>query len=289
MDLIKNQFIFKDKKEIKRLHIQNRLLSEYEEPIFDHLLAGKCGVSVLDIGSNDGMKTKERFSRDEVSKVIGLEYNAELARKAQKVYGNEKFSFYPFDVEEMGFPEKLRSLMEEKKIEGFDVIYLSLVLMHLSDMKKIIVQIYPFLKDDGHIVIVEANDENSVLSPDKEGLLAEYLDILKKDKYSGNREAGKIVGELLEDIGYENIHVWCESISAGAGEKEKKKDIFITFFSYLPEDVEILLEEEPEQEDYLAWAEWINCNYKKLRHLIVQESSAVFMGLRMISCTKGKK
>lgn len=283
------QFIFQEKKEVKRLHIQNRLFSDYEKPIFEHIFFGRKGITVLDIGCNDGTKTIERFSSEAVSRVIGLEYNSELALNAQKKYGNNKFSFYPFDIEAPGFSERLQLLMEEKEMEGFDVIYMSLVLMHLSDMPKVLCEIRSFLKEDGHLVIIEAEDEASTLTPDKKGLLESFLTILKKDKYSGNRDAGKIVCDLLAFAGYEHINVWHEGISAGVGEKEKKKDIFNTFFSYLPEDVELLLEEEPDNEEYLAWADWLSCNYKKLRRLIVQGNSEISMGVKMVSCRKGEK
>lgn len=284
-----HNFIFQGKKEVKRLHVQNRLLKEYEAPIFEEIFEGRRQLSVLDIGSNDGTKTTEWFSQEAVSKVVGLEYNAELAKKAQQKYGNDKFSFYSMNVESSDFFDKMKELMEEKEIQSFDIIYMSLVLMHLSDIRHVLEVVRPLLKEDGQIVIIEADDENSALLPDKKGLLPEFLNILKKDKYSGNREVGNEICGLLEQVGYGNIYIWHESISAGAEEKEKKKDIFTTFFSYLPEDVELLLREEPECEEYQEWAKWLGSNYKKLRRLIVQSDSTIFMGIKILSCTKGER
>ena len=179
---MQSQLVFGEKNEIKRLRVQNELLACYEAPVFAQIFSEGQNLAVLDIGCNNGAKTIERFASDSVLRVIGLEYNEELAAKAQKTYGNERFSFYPLDVEAADFAERLHNIMNEKQIDGFDVIYLSFVLMHLSDVKGLLIALRPFLKTDGKLFIIEANDAASTVTGDKNGLLGEFLEILKKDK-----------------------------------------------------------------------------------------------------------
>ncbi len=286
---MQSQLVFQEKNEIRRLRVQNELLSCYEAPILTQIFSEERNLSVLDIGCNDGQKTVERFSSESVSHVIGLEYNEKLAEKAQKTYGNEHFSFYPFDVETEDFSEYLRAIMAEKQIDGFDVIYLSFVLMHLSDVKGLLLDLYPFLKENGKLFIVEANDAASTLNNDEKGLLGEFLEMLKKDKYSGNRAVGATICEVLSDCGYRDICVWYDAVSATEGEKEKKKAIFTTFFSYLSEDILLLLDAEPDNEEYRSWSLWLDLNYKTLKRLILQEKSVISMGMKILTCTKGKK
>lgn len=281
---MKNQLIFEEQNERNRLKVQNRLLSPYEKNIFEHIFSDRQELAVLDIGCNDGTKTVERFASDAVAKVIGLEYNDSLVVKAQSDYGNGKFSFYSSDVESDNFSVQLKELMSENHVDGFDVIYLSFVLMHLQDIKKLLVELKAFLKPEGQLVIIEADDDVSVLTPDGKGLLAGFLDILKKDKYSGNREVGSRLNALLAESGYGNVTVWSDCVSAKPEEWEKKRDIFTTFFSYLPEDVALLLKAEPDCEEYKAWAKWLDENYRELEQLIVKEESSVSMGVKMVSC-----
>ena len=285
---MQNQLVFQEKNEIRRLRVQNNLLSCYEAPILAQIFSGRQELSVLDIGCNDGMKTVERFSSNAVSRVIGLEYNAELAKKAQKQYGNERFSFYSLDVESQDFKERLCSLMNEKQIVGFDVIYLSFVLMHLTDVNKLLLTLRSFLKTDGILLVIEANDSTSILKAPQNGLLDEFLEILKKDKYSGNRDLGASICHNLSVCGYDSIRVWCDAISAGEGERDKKKAIFTTFFSYLPEDIVLLLEAEPENVEYQEWSAWIDRNYKALKQMILREQTVISMGMMILSCKKGK-
>ena len=178
--------------------------------------------------------------------------------------------------------------MNENQIHGFDVIYLSFVLMHVSDVKKLLVNLRPFLKADGKLLIIEANDADSTLNCDQNGLLGEFLGILKKDKYSGNREVGATICETLPVCGYENICVWHDAVSAAEGEREKKKAIFTTFFSYLREDVSLLLESEPDNKEYNLWSAWLNSNYETLKRLILRDESIVSMGMKIVTCTKEK-
>ena len=65
------------------------------------------------------------------------------------------------------------------------------------------------------------------------------------------------------------------------------KDIFQTFFSYLPEDVEILLAEEPDNRKYQDWQNWLKKNYEELQQLILSEESEITMGMQILSCEKG--
>ena len=96
---MQSQVVFQEKKERERLLIQNRLLSQAEQPALEHFLEGRTELSVLDIGCNDGSRTFSRFSDDRISRVIGLEYNQELVETAERKYVDSKFFFYQRDVE----------------------------------------------------------------------------------------------------------------------------------------------------------------------------------------------
>lgn len=281
---MKRQAVFQEEKEMNRLAVQNRLLLNYEAPIFTQLFAKRSGLSVLDIGCNDGTKTIECFSNDAVSQVIGLEYNHKLAKQAQARYGGEKFSFYSCDVESVDFSEQMKNIMREKGIKGFDIIYLSFLLMHLKQPAQLLAGLQEFLLPDGQLIVIEANDSASVLEPDYNNLLQDFLEILKKDKYSGNRELGAVLPDMLRDCGYTDVKHWYNEIAAGEEDVEKKMKIFTMFFSYLPEDVEILQALYPEDAEYKNWAEWIQCNFGKLKKAILQENSSISMGMRILSC-----
>ncbi len=284
---MQSQLVFQEKKERERLRRQNLLLSQAEKPALEHFFKGKSELSVLDIGCNDGTRTFHRFSDDRISRVIGLEYNQQLVERANSQFGNTKFSFYQMDVDRDSFSADLQKLCAEPEDREFDLICLSFVLMHLYDGEKLLRTLKNFLKKGGVIFITESNDRISTLAPDEKNLLGQFLDILKEDKYAGKRETGQAVPGWLTNCGYDYIHVWCKEISAAKGEQQQKEDIFQTFFSYLPEDVEILLAEEPDNRKYQDWQNWLKKNYEELQQLILSEESEITMGMQILSCEKG--
>ncbi len=276
---MQGQNIFGDEKEIKRLEVQNRLFLKLEKPLIARLFSGKIGLSVLDIGCNNGAKTFELFSEAPFSHVIGIEHNEKLVAKANEKYGSEKFSFYKADIESPGFTDNCN-------IKQFDIIYISFVLMHLRDPEMLLKRLKNYLKPNGVLIAAEANDGVSDISPDCKELFNGAVRILKNDKYAGNREIGKILPQLLSKCGYTDIETLCDYVVAYADETEKKEDIFTTFFSYLPDDIKLLLTEDPEKSEYIAFSDWMCENYGKLHHVITDNKTEIKMGLKITACKR---
>ncbi len=283
---MENLFIFQNNDEIERLSVQNKLLFPYEKKVMDKLFLGRSNLSVLDIGANDGSKTSSLFSDSRVGRVIALEYNALLVEKAERQKKDDRFSFYTVDVEKADYKSLLKRVMKESSLKGFDIIYISFVLMHLKESEALLISLKEFLNCGGTIVITEADDLSSHLTPDENGLLETFLSILDKDKYSGNRRLGHDIENIVKSAGYGDITIHCDGVSAFPGEEEKKKDIYKTFFSYLPEDVDILLSEDEKNSEYREWKKWIDSNYLSLKELIESPSSSISMGMKILTCRK---
>lgn len=280
---MQGQNIFSDEKEIRRLKIQNRLLSGLEKPLICRLFSGKNALSVLDVGCNNGAKTFELFSDAMFSRVIGLEHGEDLVTKANEKYGCGKFSFYKADIES---PKLADKLAENCDIKQFDIIYISFVLMHLNDPEMLLKRLKGFLKPGGVLIAVETNDCASEIKPCGQELLDGAVKILENDKYAGKRGMGKILPELLIKCGYTDIETLCDFVSAAGMENEKKEDIFTTFFSYLPDDIKLLLSENPEDPEYAAFSDWIRENYEKLHLAVTDSKTEIKMGLKIIACKR---
>ncbi len=283
---MQEQCVFRDEKEIERLCVQNQLLAEKEHSVLGGIFSERDGIFVLDVGCNDGSKTVDRFSHDAVSRVVGLEYNEDLVSDARSRFGNEKFSFHTCDVDTNDFPRHLRAIMSENRIDGFDIIYLSLILLNISDPERLLEALRPFLKPDGMLFIIEPNDDISVLNGSREGAFGELLGMIERDRFSGDREVGKHIGEILTACGYEDIIIRHRAVSADAGEKEKKRAIYTMFFSYFPDDVRLLLEEEPNNEEYKCWKAWLERNYDELERTCLSDGSTISIGITILTCRK---
>ena len=92
------QNVFLDEAELKRLVVQGRLLSEYEQPVYQKVIGGRKGLTLLDVGCNNGWKTRERFSDKNFNKIIGIDCLEELIEQAREKFGDDVLSFYACDV-----------------------------------------------------------------------------------------------------------------------------------------------------------------------------------------------
>ena len=172
---MESQTVFEKGWELDRLTVQNQLLRECELPVYQKLLEGKSGLRLLDVGCNDGSKTMDRFDLPQVERIMGLEYNEGLARRAQEKYGGGKASFHSCDLEDPDFPVQMAGLMEADGIEGFDLIYISFVLMHLKRPDLMLARLRPLLAPGGCLLIEEADDAACRLEPDEQGLFRQFI------------------------------------------------------------------------------------------------------------------
>ena len=280
---LKYQNIFADEREQLRLATQNRLMHECETPIFREIFAGKQGLNVLDVGSNNGEKTVRWFSDPAVGRVLGLEFSEPLALQAQAAYGDGRFRFCQSDADAEDFAKRLDALMAEQGIDAFDVVYLSFVLSHLRAPRRLLAHLRTRMRPGGTLVAVETNDPASFLTPDG-GLLPEFLSMLSLDPYAGARSLGARLPGMLADSGFRAPVLRCAAIEAGPGEAEKKEMIFEMFFSYLPGDAALLRQIEPDDPRFARWEAWLDRNYAALRRSILAPESRISMGMSVVSC-----
>ena len=277
------QNVFLDEVELKRLMIQGRLLSEYEQPIYQKVIDGRKGLTLLDVGCNNGWKTKERFFDKNFKKIIGIDCLDQLVDQARERFGNDVLSFYACDVATEEFTEKLRQIMQKENIHAFDIIHCSFMLMHTKEQEDILKRLKTFLAPGGKLIVIEPDDSTSYMNPDPDGIYKEFLQVLSADPYAGKRNMGAELPGLFSNSGYTDIQLECSEIASSGNEITKKEHIFDTFCAYLLEDL-ILLRQDAEGNSYQTEWEWVQKNLDKLRQLMTGEASTVSMGVKIYTC-----
>ena len=267
--------IFDTDYEIERLNAQEELLWKAQERAYDSFLNGKDMV-ILDIGCSDGFKTVREFDRDNVKKVLALDYAAEAVAKAKANCGSEKFCFEMGNVEDADFEDRLIDLMKKHDIEAFDVVHLSLVVLHLKNPVNLFTLLRRYIKKDGRIVIVEADDDKAVLSPD-DYYLRKYNSLLKLDPYMGNRECASNMYIWLNKAGYCSIHD--TYVYAQGKDTATKKAMFDIYFSSLPVDFEDLCIDDSSNEDYRMAKDWLDENIDDIYEYLLHEATVFSFGV----------
>ncbi len=278
--------IFENNKELNRLSLQNRLLRSPQMPVFEDIFSHCTCPRILDIGCNNGMETYERFARFSPSKVVGLEKSEHLVQDANRSFGNDVFSFFACDVESGDFLSRLTDITHSVGIRYYDVIHISLVLLHLRDPLNLLKKLRMFLSEQGKIVIIEPDDGEAAADNDSSGVVRDFMEHLAGDPLAGNRFTCHRVSQYLFRAGYKNIADIPAVISAEASDSEKSTNIHDMYFSFLGDDARMLAEDSR----YAAWSKdtlgWLDNNADRLKELF-DGRCGVKMVIRMFVADAG--
>lgn len=270
--------VYQLKGELDRLAAQNLLFREAECGTYAQILQQYPQARVLDIGCNNGTKLVNRFSYPAIEQVVGLEFHGALAQQAQAQFGNQHYAFYQCDVEDASLLQQLEAIMTERGIEVFDIVHISLVLLHLKNPAAVLNTLRKVLSPQGQLLIVEPADNTMVVSPDPLHLRDGFVAAMEADPYSGNRNFVHSLPQLLQDCGYENIAIQPQIIFGDATAWDRKALIFEIICSFLEEDAQLAPEDAP-------WKHWVADHFAQFEHLIKEEESQITVELHMITCS----
>lgn len=230
--------------EFKRLQIQaNNALSSDQAIIQQYVLNGKSHA-VLDIGCAYGFVGRTRFCDERFSQIIGIDKNKICIEKATALNSDDRFTYHLVDVESEQFESDLRSVMAEKGLNGFDVIFIALVLHHLKCPKEFLRRIKTFLNDDG-IIIVRGSDDGTKAAYNDNGIMREIIDLTASIADVSDRFNGRKIYTQLSQAGYRDVRMYSYMRDLSAMNYEERELLFRESFSYRINYVKRLFEEDP--------------------------------------------
>lgn len=230
--------------EPRRLEIQAQNAFETDKNILERI---GIGGTVLDVGCAYGKVTKSRFDAIKYTQVIGIDKNGFCVTEAQKIGG--KFDFVTMDIEEKDFADKFRSYIDEREIDGFDIIFISLVLHHLKDPYAVLRKLRKFLAKDGYIVVRGADDGSKLAYPDEHGYLKKIIDKTLQAPGVSDRLHGRKIFDWLNQSGYRNIHIYSFLRDTSNLSYDEREDLFKESFSYRVNYFRKMWEEDPTNDE----------------------------------------
>ena len=270
----------------ERLSVQQQILKPYNDKIFHRLLDDKKDIEVLDVGSNNGNTImRSVVPTYDIKHIIGLEYSDKVYQKSLQYVGSTPFKPYQTDVEAEDFVNTLKSICEENNIEGFDLIFVSFLLLHLKKPGILIRKIRRFLKPDGYIFIRDVDDLQIVSYPDNKRIVKTFKDIDAKLAHTGYRRMGRELYTHLKQAEYHDIEIIGEDISTIGRDYDERMDLMDMNFSYIKENVvDMITPGKPSKFDgYLTWVE---DHYDDLEALFADSTYYFKVGLVAIIAKK---
>lgn len=276
-----------DEKEQRRLIKQRNLSKKLEQSTWDKIMQMEGKFRILDVGCHNGDLIMERIGKSErVEKLVGLEWKEKLVEAANDNYRIEnKIEFFCQDITAPDFEGRLTDISKKMDIEKFNVIHVSMVLLHIADPLHLLNVLKKFLAKDGRILIKDIDDGFNVAYPDPGGRFAKATAICADSEFSGLRENGRRVHQLLSNVGFTDLCLENCGIRTTGMDVEEREDLFDCYFGFIIDDMRLMSEKYPDKTKYKENFEWFSREYDDMRHEFIRSDFFFFWGMVMFSAT----
>lgn len=282
-----NYFKIDDDKELERLKIQMKLLENFDSDVYDRILEGRNKIRVLDIGTNCGETIMNRLgARDNVEIIIGIDINEGAITAANSHYKGTKGYFYQLDIESPNFISELKTIMRIHKIEKFDLINMSMLLLHIENPQRIIREVQKILVDGGRMFIRDIDDGLNIAHPDYSNIFKRTIDICSKNIESGYRNSGREIPTLLAKAEMCDIKLEKMGINSLGMSYDEKDALFNTYFSFILSDTRNRYEKAPHKRENKEDYEWLESVYERLEDEFHEPYFFFSLGFMIFTATK---
>ncbi len=284
-----NYFCYEDKKERRRLKIQQDLMRDFDFSVYGKAKELFDTLKILDAGSNNGDFIMDRLGNSgKVEKLIGLEFDEKSVQIANEKYGAQnKVAFFKIDLESEDFTDELETIVEKNDVGKFNIINISMVLLHLKSPYRLLKNLRRFLSDDGIIIIKDIDDGLNLAYPDEKGEFSRVVEICKKNETSGFRESGRQIYTMLNRAGYKKAKLEKAGLTSTGMDYEQRSALFDTYFSFILEDLKIMKERYPDDKRIASDYDWYRKAYEDLEEKF--QDDAFFFSLGFMIFTAQKK
>ncbi|MBQ8907992.1 MAG: TIR domain-containing protein [Clostridia bacterium] len=221
--------------EIERLRKQNNLYNMYAKRVLDELFSQFSSPVVMDLGCSDGESIMLRLEGREFSHLLCIDKEQSKVNAAKEKFGkDERIDFMVADVTRRGFGTGLKNYLKENGLEGFDIIHISAVLLHLKNPVAVLKALRGALKPGGKIFIQDEDDGYNLAYQEEELSPCFFSDcfyIWYHSKESGDRHMGRKLPAFLKAAGYSNIEMKSSVLSSVDFDGEFKEDLWDLYFN----------------------------------------------------------
>ena len=176
--------------EKSRLDLQQNLFKKYDNDIYEEIIKNKSDLNILDLGCHNGDLIMDRLgSKNIIKKLIGIECDEDTVMSAEQKYGNDNFKFYCLDLETDEIEANIIDIMKDNSIDAFDIVHISMLILHLKNPYLLLKRVRKFMKNDGIIFIKDIDDGLNIAYPDTYQNFPEHLKYAVKANF---RDIGSV-------------------------------------------------------------------------------------------------
>ncbi len=276
-----------DKKERDRLLVQQKLLHLFDASFYDGLASDVGKLKILDLGSANGSYIMDRLGRkDNLDSILGLEFDTTAVETANSLYGNDNIHFEQCDLEAEDAEEKIRALCVKHNIEDFNVIHMSMLLLHLKNPRKLLKLLRKIARPGTIVVVKDIDDGLNLAYPDQDGLFSKAMELCSRNPLAGYRKSGREIPFLLKKSGFSNVELARNGFNTLGLDFDEKEALFHIYFSFIKEDYATLHSQYPSNQFYKDAYGWITDNYEKLEESFLNDDFFFSIGFMLYTAKR---
>lgn len=270
-----------------RLEQQFNLLKIFDSDLYDDIRKEYKSYNVLDLGSGNGKDIINKFGNDiNFHFLIGIDSETNQVEIANETYSRDNIKFFSFDVEEQNFDNYLSSLMKNIGIDSFEIINISMLLLHLKNPHKLLVIARKYLSRNGKIIIRDIDDGLNLAYPDENNDFDRVYEICNRNETTGVRKNGRQIPVFLMRAGYKNINLARTGLNTLNMDFDEREALFNIYIKLTYRDISWMHEKYPEDETITKDFLWFNENYDQLMEKFLSNEFFFSLGFMTFIATK---
>ena len=235
--------------EDKRLELQNRILNRFDDDVYQRTLDEYASPNVLDVGCGQGDMLISKFGKRQIGTLVGVDKSSRQISSAKLRHTEENYHFFELDVESEDFENKLLAKINSVGVDKFDVINLSMLLLHLNDPAALLTKLRRFLSENGTVIIRDIDDGINFAFPDPENTFERIYQMCARDEQSGNRRNGRQIYTLLSTAEYTDIRLEHQGLSTVGMTADERDALFNMYFPFTLENAKAMMNKYPWNND----------------------------------------
>lgn len=273
-----------DEGERGRISQQNLFVYDFAGETYHKLLSETKEGVFLDIGCNTGTQAMMYLEGHSGIRYVGIDREEEALQRGRELYPDA--SFFRADCEDDDFDEILSEIEEELDIKGFDIINVSMMLLHTKNPAALLDVLSDHLADGGRIIVLDIDDGFNVAHPDPDYVFKKAIELCFETEYSGNRHCGRAVYKMLHDLDMDDVILHKVGYSTVGMDRKQKESFFDVYFWFVLDDLRKMHAEKPNSKLIKADLDWMEEHYKEMRMAFKKKDFFFTLGFILFSAVK---
>ncbi len=219
-----------EKSEITRINRQNQYLNRIASKYLDDIFCHYENPVVLDIGCADGENILTRLEGRKYHSLLGIDKNKKKVETANILHKGKNNMFLCCDISTNELHKTLSGYLSKIDKNGFDIIHISSVLLHIENPDIFLRDIRQYLCDNGCVFIQDEDDGMNHVFPYEESF-EDCFYIWEHSIESGDRHMGRKIPYYLLSNNYSSINILSTSITSTDFNGEMKDCLWDLYFN----------------------------------------------------------